>query len=80
MLINEKTPNFQGDPKIKIKQVTSIEKEGINKKVLTIHTHFSTPVNAPAYMVKNGKTLTDFPMKKFIGERIVLDIHEKKRN
>lgn len=76
--IDNKTPNWPGDPKIVIKQFSTVEKDSIGKKVLTFHSHFSTHIDAPSHMVANGKTLSDYPMEKFVGEGIVLDVRGQK--
>ncbi len=61
-----------------IKQVSTVEKDGIGKKVLTFHSHFSTHIDAPSHMIAGGKTLSDYPMEKFVGEGIVLDVRGQK--
>lgn len=76
--IDNKTPNWPGDPEIVIKQFSTVEKDAISKKVLTFHSHFSTHIDAPSHMIANGKTLSDYPMDKFVGEAIVLDVRGQK--
>ncbi|MBI4173997.1 MAG: cyclase family protein [Candidatus Aenigmarchaeota archaeon] len=71
--IDNKTPNWPGDPEIVIRQFSTAEKDGIGKKVLTFHSHFATHIDAPSHMLANGKTLSDYPMEKFVGAAIVLD-------
>ena len=77
MPIDEKTPNFPGDPIIKIKR-HNVKEHGIGKTFLEIHTHISTHIDAPSHMIENGKTLSDFPINKFIGEAIVIDVRGQK--
>src|SRR3989344_3522422 len=76
--IDNKTPNWLGDPEIVIKQFSTVEKDAIGKKVLMFHSHFSTHVDAPSHMVANGKTLSDYPIEKFVGKCIVLDVRGQK--
>ncbi len=76
--IDNKTPNWPGDPEIIIKQYSTVEKDSIGKKVLTFHSHFSTHIDAPSHMIAKGKTLSDYPMEKFVGEGIVLDVRGQK--
>ena len=78
MPIDERTPTFPGDPKQEIKQLATIEKDGWSEKRLTFNSHFSTHIDAPLHMLEGGKTLTDFPLEKFIGEAIVLDVKGKR--
>ena len=74
MPINERTPVFPGDPSHEIIQLTTIEKDGWNKKGLTITSHFSTHIDAPSHRISGGKTLSDFPIEKFVGPCIVLSL------
>ncbi|MBI2079280.1 cyclase family protein [Candidatus Micrarchaeota archaeon] len=78
MSIDNKTPNWPGDPEIVIKQDSTVERDAIAKKVLTFHSHFSTHIDAPSHMIANGKTLSQYPMEKFAGECIVLDVRGQK--
>ena len=77
MSIDEETPVFPGDPKQEIKQYATIKENGWNEKRLTINSHFSTHIDAPFHMLENGKKLTDFPIEKFIGECIVIDVRNQ---
>ncbi|MBW2993249.1 cyclase family protein [Candidatus Woesearchaeota archaeon] len=78
MPIDEKTPVFPGSLKQEIKQIATLEKDGWNEKELTFKSHFSTHIDAPLHMLEKGKTLTDFPLEKFLGEAVVIDTRGKK--
>ncbi len=72
--INNKTPSFPGDPKPEIKQIATIKVEGWNEKRITIGSHFSTHIDAPFHMLEEGKKLDEYPIEKFIGEAMVIDV------
>ncbi len=74
MPISERTPNFPDDPAIVIRQVSTIEADGYNKKLITLHSHCSTHIDAPLHMIAGGKSLADLPIEAFIGEGVVLDV------
>lgn len=78
MPLDERTPIFPGDPKQEIKQIATIPTHGWTEKRLAFNSHFSTHIDAPVHMKEGGKTLTDFPLEKFIGEAIVLDVRGQK--
>jgi len=78
MGISEKTPIFPGTPKPKIKQLTSLEKNGYNVNEFTLNTHFATHIDFPCHMVHSGKNSSDFPIEKFVGEAICIDVKGKK--
>src|SRR3989338_6624959 len=77
MPIDEKTPNFPGDPILKIRR-HNVKEHGCGKTFLEIHTHVSTHIDAPSHMIEGGKTLSDFPIGKFAGEAIVIDVQGQK--
>ncbi len=72
--IDGRTPNFPGDPPVAITQCSTVEKDGIGKKMLSFHSHFSTHIDAPSHMVARGKTLSDYPVERFVGDAVVLDV------
>jgi kynurenine formamidase len=73
MMINEDIPVFAGKPKPEIKQVSNIKENGYSERKITITSHCSTHVDVPTHMIEGGKTLTDMPLERFIGEAIVVD-------
>ena len=77
MPIDERTPSFPGEVSQKIEQVATIENNGWNVKRLCINSHFSTHIDAPVHMIEGGKSLSDYPMDKFIGEAVVLVLRLK---
>src|SRR3989344_4992386 len=72
--IDNRTPVYPGDPKQEINQIAHIEKEGWNENRLIFNTHFSTHIDAPYHMLKDGKKLSEYSLDKLIGEGIVLDV------
>ncbi len=77
MPIDEKTPNFPGDPILNIKR-HNVKEHTFGKTFLEIQTHISTHVDAPSHMIEDGKTLSDFPINKFVGDAIVIDVRGQK--
>lgn len=74
MSMDENTPVYPGTPQIELKQTDSIEKDGWNSNMISFSSHFGTHIDAPFHMLENGKTLDDFPIDKFIGHAIVINI------
>lgn len=77
MPIDKRTPNFPGDPILKIKRHT-VKEHTYGKTFLEIHSHVGTHIDAPSHMIDGGKTMSDFPIDKFIGEAIVVDLRGRK--
>ena len=77
MPLNEKTPTYPEDPQIEIQQIAVIEKQGWSEKRLHLNTHCGTHIDAPAHMIRNGKTLDELPLQSFYGKGILIDVRHK---
>ena len=78
MPIDGRTPNWPGDPEISLRQHSTVEKDGIAKKLLTLHSHVATHIDAPSHMVAGGRSLSDFPVDAFVGDAIAIDVRGQK--
>ncbi len=67
MLVNEQTPVYPGDPKVKIQPAGVFDNDGYNDHLLSIGTHIGTHIDAPLHMVKDGKALDKISIDKFVG-------------
>lgn len=65
--VNEQTPAYPGDPKIKIEPAGIFAKDGYNDHFVSLGTHVGTHIDAPLHMVDGGKTLDQIPLEQFIG-------------
>lgn len=72
--ITKDTPVYPGDPKVAITTAGTLTKDGFSDSLLTFGTHVGTHIDAPAHMIKDGKTLDQYPLERFIGRAIILDI------
>jgi kynurenine formamidase len=79
MGIDNSTPVFPGDSKQEIVQEATIKENGLNKKRLSFTSHFSTHIDAPLHMREGGKSLSDFPIERFIGYAVVIDVRGQKQ-
>ena len=77
MMLDERTPMFPQCPKQIIKQVATIADKGWNETQITCSSHFGTHMDAPFHMLEEGKKLTDFPVDKFFGSAVVIDVRGK---
>jgi kynurenine formamidase len=74
MILDRFTQVYPGDRKPEFRQVASTEKEGWNLHEIDITTHTGTHLDAPWHMLKDGKKLSDYPLTRFIGRAILLDV------
>jgi kynurenine formamidase len=72
--INEDLPVYPGDPKTKLEPVGDIDQTGFVDHLLTIDSHSGTHIDAPAHMIAGGKELKDYPIDRFIGRGVCLDV------
>jgi kynurenine formamidase len=64
-------PVYPGDPKVSIKPVLTLAKDGWNMNVITLPAHIATHVNVPLHSNAGGRSLDDYPVDAFIGKSIV---------
>lgn len=65
--LNEQTPVYPGDPPVKIDKAGLFEQDGYVDHLVHIGTHVGTHIDAPLHMIKDGKTLDQFPPDRFVG-------------
>ena len=74
MPLDENTPVYPGDPKPEFNRVAFYAKDGWNEHRICINTHLGTHIDAPWHMIDEGKRLSDFPIEKFVGRGLVVDV------
>lgn len=65
-------PVYPGTPNINISRFGHIETDGFRELNIGITTHTGTHIDAPAHVLKNGKSLDMYNTDRFIGKGIVL--------
>lgn len=66
--LREGMPVYPGDPKLEIKTAATLEDEGYLGHNVSIGTHTGTHIDSPAHMLRDGKTLDQFPADTFVGK------------
>lgn len=59
---------------MQVEQAGILAKDGFADSKLTLGTHLGTHIDAPAHMIEGGKALDQYPIERFVGTAIVLDI------
>lgn len=72
--LNEKTPVYPGDPVTKIEQGGVLDTSGYEDHYVCVGTHVGTHVDAPAHMIKGGKTLNQIEVDKFVGRGVYINV------
>ena len=71
--LSSNTQPYPGSPANEIVDAVDFEKEGFRVKTMQITTHSGTHMDAPAHMLRNGKTLDAYPADYFYGKALVID-------
>lgn len=72
-LIND-MPVFPGKEQPSFSNIAFIETDGYREKHISADSHVGTHVDAPAHMLPLGKTLDQYPVSKFSGKAILINI------
>ncbi len=65
---------YPGTPMPKFEQAFSIESDGYCETSLHFHSHVGTHIDAPAHLINNGATLDSYPVERFFGRGVVVDL------
>lgn len=66
-------PVYPGDPKPKLKQIATIEKDGFTDHEITTGMHVGTHMDAPWHMIASGKKISEIDPEKFFGSGKLID-------
>lgn len=76
--VNEDTPAYPGDPKIKIKKIGTYEQDTYNDHHVSFGIHSSgTHIDAPFHMVADGKSLHQIHISQFVGRGRLVSVDGK---
>lgn len=72
--IDNGIPVWPSFPEVDLKQVALAARDGYTMDTVTMRTHTATHVDSPRHFIPEGRTLDEYPVSKFIGEGVVLDM------
>lgn len=70
-------PVFPGDKAAAILQIAQVSKEGTCNHFLKTGMHVGTHMDAPGHMLEQGKLLYEYPVEKFFGRGVQVDVRGK---
>lgn len=70
-------PVYPGTPAPALAPACTFTKDGFRETLLTLSSHTGTHMDAPAHLLREGRTLDDMPMSQFSGRATVLDVSEE---
>lgn len=77
-LLNEHATVYPDTVGPKFEQLNNVAEHGFAEMRVTMVLHSGTHIDAPCHILANTKTLSDFPVDKFMGTAIVIPCHDKK--
>ena len=75
--ITQDIPIYPGTPVPALAPACTLTKDGFRETLLTFSSHTGTHMDAPAHLLRDGRTLDDMPMSQFSGRATVLDVSEE---
>ncbi len=76
--VNENTPAYPGDPKIKIEKIGTFDDDTYNDHKVSFGIHSSgTHIDAPFHMVADGKSLEQIHISQFVGRGRLIKVEDK---
>jgi arylformamidase len=68
---------YPGDPVPSIKRGLTHENDYCHVDVLTLGSHTGTHIDAPFHFLKKGKKIDEFPVQRFVGDGVLIDVSAK---
>ena len=74
MKISDKMITYEGDPKVKIKEMKNISEDGVVVSKICMGLHSGTHIDAPAHYLKEGESIDNINLESLIGKAMVFDL------
>jgi kynurenine formamidase len=76
-ILNEESTVYPDTVAPKFEVLNTVDKHGFTELKMTMVSHTGTHVDAPCHVLKNKKSLDQFPIEKFFGNAIVIPCQER---
>lgn len=74
MPLNSDTPVYPGDPAVILERTAGFEDAGYLNTRLSLGSHNGTHIDAEGHMVPGGRMLDAYPIERFRGRGVILDV------
>jgi kynurenine formamidase len=75
--IDDGMPVWPTHPELDLKRTAWAARDGFTMERVAMRTHTGTHVDSPLHFIAEGRTLDDFPLSKFMGEGVAVDLTPK---
>lgn len=65
-------------PEVNLESTSWAARDGFTMERVEMRTHTGTHIDSPLHFIPEGRTLDDFPVSKFMGEGVAIDLTPKK--
>lgn len=72
--IDHDIPVWPSFPPLDLERESLAARDGFTMERVEMRTHTATHVDSPRHFIPEGRTLDEFPLDKFMGEGVVLDL------
>ncbi|MGX6978261.1 cyclase family protein [Vagococcus elongatus] len=72
--LNGETPIYPGDEPLILYEQQTVERDGYSTFFLSSNLHAGTHLDVPMHLIKDERTVADFPLEQFMGEGVLLDV------
>lgn len=72
--IDNSIPVWPSFPQVDLNQESLAARDGFTMEKVTMRTHTATHIDSPLHFIPEGRTLDEYPVSKFMGEGVVLDL------
>lgn len=76
-ILNETISVYPGTLAPELEVTNTVEKNGFAELKMTMVLHSGTHIDAPCHVIKNGKSIDQFNIGKFIGNAIIIPCHDR---
>lgn len=73
-IIEDRMPVYPGDDTTLLFQTATIKKDHFTSFRLETNMHVGTHLDAPLHFIENSKYISDYPLARFIGKAVVIDV------
>ncbi len=72
-LIVDGMPEWPGCAPVMLKEIVTVESDGVANHQLNATCHMGTHIDAPGHFVANGKKIDAYPISRFIGRAVIIN-------
>ncbi|SDP33930.1 cyclase family protein [Desulforhopalus singaporensis] len=69
---------YPGDPEVSIEKFLVHDRDGCHVNAIHMGSHTGTHIDAPFHFLKDGRTIDEYPVDRFLGSGVLVDVSGRK--